>query len=534
MQGLRAMFAARARQAALGEPEDEMASNDAILRTLGVARPAPAPTSLRALLTGRPDGATADAGASLSDAWGARGAPDEVAGPSAAVPPAAGGPLPAPAPMSLRALMTGRTGQAAFGGADPALEGLRAPETPSRPVDANQLDWGPPPERHGRAGALYPATTMDRPRPAVSAMLAGGVSSSRARIRPTPASAAAFPRPDAELRATGGQFELAGQGEPEAVLELMSNRRDGARRPRGWFGKLQDALTPELDPRGGIAAPGERPMRGGQAIVHGHDFPRGLPPRPQASPPSGSRRGSAPIPPRQGLPTSGGAQLLQGPTPNRFSLDRFLYSSEGTPPLAVTILGAAEGTRNLDGSPKEAYKGHRDPGNGRLNKGSFAYQGPEVAPTPEDADRIQLKKLAKKRPEYEAAARAAGLDPNDPLLATAHFDLFNQSEEAARRFRQQLGLLKERGVSQASLEELRFRSYVDVKTGRRFPKAAGGLANVARDRLKRQPTEAEINAVIRADQARRMTVVMDVLAAQNHIQRPAPSSGKGRSAQPRR
>jgi hypothetical protein len=245
-------------------------------------------------------------------------------------------------------------------------------------------------------------------------------------------------------------------GTPAASARLMSARRGPNPKPRGLIGRTLDALTPELDPRGPIGDPGERAMRAGQGALHGGDFaPRQVPPprepsraaEPRSSlPRSEPAQGAAPNAP----PARGASEAGPTPAPSGFSLDRFLYAPEGgSLPLAVTILGAAEGTRNLDGSPKAAYRGHTDPGNGKTNRGSFSYQDQKVA-SPEEADRLQLQALAGTRAAYEKAARDAGLDPNDPLLATTYFDVFTQSKRAAEEFRKRLGLLRGAGFQRTA------------------------------------------------------------------------------------
>jgi hypothetical protein len=133
-----------------------------------------------------------------------------------------------------------------------------------------------------------------------------------------------------------------------------------------------------------------------------------------------------------------------------------------------------------------------------------------------------LKKLAGRRPGYEKAAREAGLDPNDPWLATTYFDLFTQSETAAGRFLDQLGALRDSGITPDALTNLRYHAYVDPATRQRYQGAAGGFAKIARQRLGRAPTEAEIAAVARKDQERRMSALAEALAAQGFTTPPSP------------
>ncbi|WP_436286774.1 Arm DNA-binding domain-containing protein [Sphingomonas trueperi] len=107
------------------------------------------------------------------------------------------------------------------------------------------------------------------------------------------------------------------------------------------------------------------------------------------------------------------------------------------------------------------------------------------------------------------AARAAGLDPNNATLATGYLDLYNQSPTAAARFFYQISTLRETGVTRQSVTDLRIHAYIDRTTGERFSlpgggRAGSGFVNIARQTLGREPTEAEVQRTLRADQSRRM------------------------------
>lgn len=198
-------------------------------------------------------------------------------------------------------------------------------------------------------------------------------------------------------------------------------------------------------------------------------------------------------------------------------LRHFTDPALGSNALAAIVIGNAEGTRRPDGGFTAAYGGHTDPGNAVHNRGSFSYQ--HTASSPADADRRQLTTLQGRLPAYEAAARHAGLDPNNARLASAYLDLYNQSPSAAQRFLNQLGSLRGQALDAAHITELRVHSYVDASTGQRFQLAHGGQAgsgfvNIARHQLHRTPTEAEVQAVIRADQRRRTDAVEGALSRQ--------------------
>ncbi len=108
-----------------------------------------------------------------------------------------------------------------------------------------------------------------------------------------------------------------------------------------------------------------------------------------------------------------------------FNLTRELSSADSV--LSVAI-GNAEGNRTVDGAKTRSYGSHIDPGNGKKNLGNFsyqAYQNPNVK-TPEQADQAQLGVLRSFQPKYEAACRKAGIDPNNPRMQAAFFDLANQ------------------------------------------------------------------------------------------------------------
>jgi len=211
---------------------------------------------------------------------------------------------------------------------------------------------------------------------------------------------------------------------------------------------------------------------------------------------------------------------------DRLDLQHFADPILGPNAPAAIVIGSAEGTRRPDGGFTTAYGGHTDPGNAAHNRGSFSYQ--HAASSAADADRRQLQALREQLPAYEAAARRAGLDPANARLASAYLDLFNQSPSASDRFLDQLGSLRGQPLDVAHLTQLRVNSFVDVSTGGRFELPNGGLAGggfvtMARQRLGRTPTEAEVQGVIRADQLRRMNAVETALQRQGLLG-PAPAA----------
>ena len=100
----------------------------------------------------------------------------------------------------------------------------------------------------------------------------------------------------------------------------------------------------------------------------------------------------------------------------------------GSDSLVARVVGSAEGTRTTDGALTWAYHGHRDPGNGKWNLGSFSYQ--HGATSPEDADQRQLKRLEGQTQMLHqlAVQRGLTLSMNEVLNG---IDLANQAPLAA-------------------------------------------------------------------------------------------------------
>ncbi len=100
----------------------------------------------------------------------------------------------------------------------------------------------------------------------------------------------------------------------------------------------------------------------------------------------------------------------------------------GANSLVAVAVGNAEGTRTARGDRTPAYAGHRDPGNGAWNQGSFSYQ--HRASSPEDADQKQLARLSTQAADLRQQAQTKGID-----LTLAEelsgIDLANQAPLAA-------------------------------------------------------------------------------------------------------
>ncbi|MDX2099518.1 MAG: hypothetical protein SFW36_17200 [Leptolyngbyaceae cyanobacterium bins.59] len=165
--------------------------------------------------------------------------------------------------------------------------------------------------------------------------------------------------------------------------------------------------------------------------------------------------------------------------------------------LVAKAVGAAEGTRTPEGQRTWAYQGHRDPGNGVWNLGTFSYQHGAISP--EAADRKQLQRLERQAQLLRQQAVAQGLELT--LLEELNgIDLANQSPRAAldRGYIKRLKEARERGLTGAdAVIWARTHAYRDPKTGRWN---APGLGNTA--------------ASIRRDQSRRFVAVKQAIA--NH------------------
>ncbi len=101
----------------------------------------------------------------------------------------------------------------------------------------------------------------------------------------------------------------------------------------------------------------------------------------------------------------------------------------GSQSIVARVVGAAEGTRNPDGSPTEIFEGHVDPGNGVWNRGTFSYQfGNEENLSTEEADRRQMAKI-KRIYESVMLAKAAkqGVTPLTLAEELNGIDVINQA-----------------------------------------------------------------------------------------------------------
>ncbi len=180
----------------------------------------------------------------------------------------------------------------------------------------------------------------------------------------------------------------------------------------------------------------------------------------------------------------------------KVDLERFLSGGSSAP--AAIVVGTSEGTRTASGGKTSAYEGHKDPGNGRKNQGSFSYQ--HGAKNGEEADRAWLKTLRSVCPSYEAAAKKAGLDPSNALLAASFFDLYTQSPAAATGeggYLEQFPSLAKKGLSAANIIDARVEAFRVPGTAR-----CGGFGGSWEK--------------TRADQTRRVQALATALTAQGY------------------
>jgi hypothetical protein len=192
--------------------------------------------------------------------------------------------------------------------------------------------------------------------------------------------------------------------------------------------------------------------------------------------------------------------------------------SGGAHSLVAHAVGAAEGTRTPTGDKTPAYYGHKDPGNGVWNQGSFSYQ--HGAKTPEEADQKQLRRLAKQDAVLQQRAAVLGLAYLDDLEVRLNgIDLANQAPLAAiaedgggyldrLKQAQEMGLAGTDAVLWA-----RVRSYLDPDTGRwNAPGLGNTVDRIAHDQERRMSRIAETLAVYQPSVAMAEPIVPTVQA----------------------
>jgi hypothetical protein len=202
-------------------------------------------------------------------------------------------------------------------------------------------------------------------------------------------------------------------------------------------------------------------------------------------------------------PASSGVATLKRPASvesSRHPLGTPLFAG-GSDSLVARAVGHAEGTRTPDGRKTRAYYGHKDPGNGVWNLGSFSFQHcrePRYqCATPEEADDRQLQRL---QTQHAALLRrAAGAKLQMTLVEQLNgIDLANQAPLAAlseQGYIDRLLQAKQKGFNgQDAILEARVWSYWSPHKNRWD---APGLGNI-------EPS-------IRHDQERRLLAIARAL-----------------------
>lgn len=168
----------------------------------------------------------------------------------------------------------------------------------------------------------------------------------------------------------------------------------------------------------------------------------------------------------------------------------------GSNSLVDRGVGAAEGTRTINGGKTWAYAGHTDPGNGAANQGTFSYQ--HAASSPEEADQKQRDRLRRQAEQMMSKAEQKGVKL-DTFGVLAGVDLYNQAPAAGNDY--VTNWMKCQDATKSPREVVlcaRTKSYVDPTTG---ALDAPGLGNDW--------------ARVKADQERRIEAIAKVLEKEN-------------------
>lgn len=142
-------------------------------------------------------------------------------------------------------------------------------------------------------------------------------------------------------------------------------------------------------------------------------------------------------------------------------------------PIMVAI-GINEGTRTPDGGYTKAYFGHRDPGNGKLNVGTFSGQ---QGGSPQSSDRRWMGILTNTAVKVTPLLQRMGVPQNsvgfNRLLFNA-LDLAVQAPAALPDFLKRLPRIIQAGVTIEAIAKARADSFFNPATGRL---EAGGFGN---------------------------------------------------------
>lgn len=165
------------------------------------------------------------------------------------------------------------------------------------------------------------------------------------------------------------------------------------------------------------------------------------------------------------------------------ALPQVVASAPATPvPLAIrsdrhpimVAIGINEGTRTPDGGYTQAYFGHRDPGNGKLNVGTVSGQ---QGGSPQSSDRRWMGMLTNTAVKVTPLLQRMGIQQNsvgfNRLLFNA-LDLAVQAPAALPDFLRRLPRIIQAGVTIEAIAKARADSFFNPATGRL---EAGGFGN---------------------------------------------------------
>ena len=165
------------------------------------------------------------------------------------------------------------------------------------------------------------------------------------------------------------------------------------------------------------------------------------------------------------------------------ALPQVVASAPATPvPLAISTdrhpimvaIGINEGTRTPDGGYTQAYFGHRDPGNGKLNVGTVSGQ---QGGSPQSSDRRWMGMLTNTAVKVTPLLQRMGIPQNsvgfNRLLFNA-LDLAVQAPAALPDFLKRLPRIIQAGVTIEAIAKARADSFFNPATGRL---EAGGFGN---------------------------------------------------------
>jgi hypothetical protein len=145
-------------------------------------------------------------------------------------------------------------------------------------------------------------------------------------------------------------------------------------------------------------------------------------------------------------------------------------------PMMVHI-GIAEGTRTINGGYTRAYRGHTDPGDGHLNRGTVSGGRGMGSATPQQVDRYWMRELTARSARIAPAIARAGLKAGTVgynRFMFNYLDLSVQSPKAAQGFAAKLSSMKAGNWSIEVMAKARADSFYNPMTGRL---EAGGFNN---------------------------------------------------------